>query len=395
MTSRRNVTPVPDRPAEEKQRQFAKDLHEDQRLRELRGMHRLGRLSASESLEMIMHGNLEHVAELKGAPMTAHQRYLKIIAGEADYLIVRCSDARVHKTDAETDTLIGIHIYIAGNIIPGKKTASQEEISQVASLVRSEGVCLDEAHCHCGAVNERVKWVEGGMKPTGSDSLDSLLHEVMGPTPMDNAHAQLVKLRNLPGIGSRATGALFYDWETGQVSITDAGPSPVTQLLVDLFNKRHHDADADHHLAERLAKQKPHAIIVGSNLLPFSINTITHAEQNEIFQTTGSGNGLDEFDEGSVLYAIEHLGVRHIPFVAPGTKANEPVVMAMFDQWEADLRAMMVNGKPLISEMLDSGELTISRLRYDLSDGKLVAMPTALPANPSKLAGPEEKSEAA
>ncbi|MFH0884120.1 MAG: hypothetical protein V1861_00235 [Candidatus Micrarchaeota archaeon] len=364
---------------EEQRGQFSRDLHNESRLRELREKHVAGNLTASESLELILNGNSEHVSALKGAPMTAHQRYLKIMAGQADYLIVRCSDARIHKTDSEQDTLIGIHIYIAGNVIPGKKTASFEEIAQVASLVRSDGACLDEAHCNCGAVNERVKWVKGGMKPTGSDSLDCLLHEVMGPTPTDNAVAQLSKMRNLPGLGGRATGALLYDWEKGGVTVVDANQSPVVELLVDLFNKRHADANSDGHLAERLTKQKPHAIIIGSNLLPFSLSTITHASQNEVFQTTGSGNGLDEFDEGSILYAIEHLGVRHIPFIAPGTSMNAEMVAAVFDQWEMDLRQMTVNGKPIIANMLDSGELTISRLRYDLTSGRLV--PTG-PAKP-------------
>jgi carbonic anhydrase len=383
MTSHRKDKPVVDRSSDSRQDSFNRELMGESRLRELREKHVSGRLSSSESLELILQGNSGHVDALKGAPMTAHQRYLKIIAGQADYLIVRCSDARVHKTDSEQDTMVGIHIYIAGNVIPGKKTASFDEIAQVASLVRSDGACLDEAHCDCGAVKERVKWVEGGMKPTGSESLDCLLHEVIGPTPSDNAVAQLSKLRNLPGLGERATGALYYDWQKGGITIVDANQSPVVELLVGLFNKRHADADSDGHLAERLAKQKPHAIIIGSNLLPFSLNTITHASQNEVFQTTGSGNGLDEFDEGSILYAVEHLGVRHIPFIAPGISENSEMVAAVFDQWEMDLRQMTVNGKTIVANMLDSGELTISRLRYDLSSGRLVPMGAAKPVDDS------------
>lgn len=355
--------------------QFPKDLMDDSRLRELREKHVSGSLSAAESLELIFLGNAGHALALKGAPMTPHQRYLKIIAGQADYLIARCSDARVNKTDSERDTLVGIHIYIAGNVIPGKKTASFNEIVEVASLVRKDGVCLIAAHCHCGAVNERVKWVEGGMKPTGSTPLDNLLHEVLGPTAKENAIAQLSKLRAIPGLGGRATGAIYYDWERGNVTILDSNQSPVAELLVDLFIKRHADADFDHHLADRLAKQKPHAAIVGSNMLPFSLGTALHALQNEVFQTTGSADGLDDFDEGSILYAIEHLGVRHIPFIAPGTADNTKSVNALFDRWEADLRSMTVNGEPLIANMIDSGELTISRLRYDLGSGLLSLLP--------------------
>lgn len=353
---------------------FPKQPFSESMLKELREKHASGKLTVQQSRELLLEGNAEHALALKGAPMTPHQRYLKIMAAQADYLIVRCSDARVHKTDSERDELIGIHIYIAGNVVPGRKTASLNEISEVIALVRKDGVCLDEAHCNCGAVKERAKWVDGGMKPTGSVSLDNLLHEVMGPTPKENASAQLSKLRTLPVLGSRATGALHYDWEHGGVTIVKANTSPVIELLVDLFNKRHSEADADGHLADRLATQKPHAIVIGSNLLPFSISTILHARQNEVFQTTGSANGLDDFDKGSILYAVEHLGVRHIPFIAPGIKRNEKALEKMFARWESDLRSMTVNGEPVIARMLDSGELTISRFRYDLGSGKLVQM---------------------
>ena len=355
------------------QERFSKELYSESRLNTLRQKHSSGKLSADESLELIMQGNAEHVSALKGAPMTPLQRFLKIQAGQADYLIVKCSDARGHKTDSEKDTLVGIHIYIAGNVIPGKKTASRDEISDMVSLVRKDGVVLNEAHCECGAVKERGKWLDSGMKPTGSVPLDNLLHEVVGPTPKDNVVAQLAKMRELP-LGERASGAIMYDWEHGGVSIVSANSSPVIELLVDQFNRRHSEADHDGRLAQKLAKQKPHAIVVGANTLPFSLGTITHALQNEVFHTTGSESGLDDFDEGSILYAIEHLGVRHIPFVAPAVQGNEKPIKAMFDRWEKDLRSMTVNGEPILSKMLDSGELRISRLRYDLSDGRLVQL---------------------
>ncbi len=353
-------------------RHFEQEQLQERRALELREKHLGGKLTADESLELIMLGNAEHVAALKGAPMTPHQRFLKIMAGQADYLLVRCSDARVHRTDTEMDNLVGIHVYIAGNVIPGKRTASLEEIEQVVSLVRKDGAVLDEAHCECGAVKERVKWLEGGMKPTGSEPLDNLLHEVIGPTPTDNALGQLAKLRGIPAVGERGSGALIYDWKHGGVEILSASKNHTMDLLVDLFNRRHAEADADGQLAARLAKQKPHAIIVGSNLLPFSLGTITHALQNEVFHTTGSEKGLDDFDAGSILYAIEHLHVRHIPFIVPGSARNMKAVRKIFDRWEEDLRKMTVDGKPMIAQMLDSGELRISRLRYDLQSGQLV-----------------------
>jgi carbonic anhydrase len=347
-----------------------RELHDESHIEALRAKHSASSLTAGESLELIMEGNAEHVEALKGAPMSPHQRFLKIMAGQADYMIVRCSDARVHNTDTEQDAQVGLHVYIAGNVIPGKKTASRDEIAEVVSHVKPDGIVLEEAHCNCGAVAERVKWVAGGMQPTGSAPLDNLLHEVVGPTPIENVHAQLAKLREFP-LGERASGAIMYDWEHGGVSIVTANQSPLIELLVAQFNRRHDEADNDGHLAERLAKQKPHAIIVGSNVLPFSLGTITHALQNEVFHTTGSEGGLDDFDEGSILYAVEHLGVRHIPFIAPGNAQNAGKISQMFDRWEQDLRSMTVNGQPVIANMLDSGELTISRLRYDLRSGQL------------------------
>jgi carbonic anhydrase len=318
-------------------------------------------------------GNAEHVDALKGAMMTPQARYLKIMAGKADYLIVRCSDSRVHRTDGEADPMVGIHISIAGNVIPGRRTASRDEIVEVIRHLKPDGVVLNESHCNCGAVKERVKWVDGGMQPTGSASLDSLLHEVMGPTPTENGTAQIAKLRELP-LGQRASAALMYDWEHGGISVITSTPSPAIELLISLFNVRHDDANRDGKLAEGLIKQKPHAIAIGSNVLPFSIGTITHALANEVFNTTGSPEGLDDFDEGSVLYAVSHLGVKHIPFIAPGIPSNAKAINTMFDKWEADLRSMTVDGKPLIASMLDSGDLTISRLRYDLHSGQLVQL---------------------
>ncbi len=357
----------------ERKARFSRDLWSESRLKELRGKHVSGGLSVQESLELLLQGNAEHAAALKGAPMTPHQRYLKILAGQADYAIVRCSDSRVHRTDSESDQTVGIHIAIAGNVIPGRKTASRDEIIEVIGRIRPDGAVLCEAHCSCGAVGVRNDWVNDGMKPTGSGALDTLLRDVMGPTPSDNGTAQLSKLRELP-LGQRASGLLMYDWGHGGISIVSSTPSPLVELLVSQFNLRHSEADPDGKLASRITKQAPHAVVVGSNLLPFSIGTITRAQHNEVFNTTGSEGGLDDFDEASILYAVEHLHVRHIPFVAPGNARNSGKINGMFDGWEQDLRSMMVGGKPLLAEMLDSGELVITRLRYDLQTGRLCGL---------------------
>jgi carbonic anhydrase len=358
---------------EETKPRFPSALHGASALMELREKHRKSSLTPGESLELLLEGNAEHASSLRGAQMGPHARYLKIMSGEADYLFIRCSDSRVHRTDAETDPLVGIHISIAGNVVPGQRTASRAEIEEVINLVKPNGIIINESHCNCGAVNERVKWVEGGMKPTGSVSLDTLLHEVMGPTPSENATAQITKLRELK-LGQRASAALMYDWAHGGISVVTSTPSPELDLMVSLFNARHDEANSDGKLAERIAKQKPHALAIASNVLPFSTGTIAHALANEVFNTTGSKGGLDDFDIGSVLYAVSHLGVKHIPFIAPGISGHPKAITGMFDKWEQDLRSVMVGDKPVISDMLDSGELVISRLRYDLGSGRLVQL---------------------
>ena len=98
--------------------------------------------------------------------------------------------------------------------------------------------------------------------------------------------------------------------------------------------------------------------------MPFSVDTVFSAEPNEIFSTTGSEGGLDHYDEASVLYAAEHLGTKHIAFVAP-LSDKEPM-KKLFDKWEADLRSM-----PQVAEKLDSGNLVITRFGYNTEKGSL------------------------
>ncbi len=333
------------------------------RLRELRGKHTengQGALTAKESLEMLVEGNGVHLLRLEESGATPKDRQDKINANQADYLVIACSDARNPTLDSEEDgaELVGLQIRVAGNVVP-TSGVSLDEIKEAASHVKEGGLILISAHCNCGAVGEHVKWKKAGMGDTGSEPLNTLLKAVGGETPHENAAAQLERLREFVSEGQNV-GVLYYDWESGSVDVLCNEPSGLSESLKSKWTLWHKESDADGHLGKRLSEtQKPHTIVVGSNNLPFSVDTIFSARQNEIFSTTGSEGGLDHFDEASVLYAVEHLGSKHIAFVAHGDNAN-----AMFDKWEADLRTM---GQ--VAEKLDSGKLVITRMVYNLETG--------------------------
>jgi carbonic anhydrase len=377
--------------AHEGHRHFEKESPSDYDARSLRRKHvasllsdKAPRLTTQESRALLLAGNAEHVAALDGAPMTPLQRYSKIHSGEADYLVVACSDARILRLDSEKDPLVGLFIRIAGNVVPEKGSSSFDEMRDAVQMVRKDGAVIIEGHDGgpgCGAVNERVKWIEAGMPHTGSEPLDALLHRVVGDNPAHNAIAQLTTARNILDLGERPSAALVYDWEHAKhrhaepVHIVSANHSDVVEILKDSWNRRHAEAAGKADLVPLLRNQRPHAIAVGTNDLPFSVATIFHAEQNEVFSTTGSEHGLDELDMASILYAVEHLHVHHIPFVAPGREKDGRRVSGMFDRWEKQLRGMEVHGAPIIARMLDSGELRISRFRYDLDSGVVEELP--------------------
>jgi len=346
-----------------------RELHPDAILADLREKHDSGSLSHAQSLMLMRAGNYEHVARLKKLGITPVSRYERIKEGQLDYLVIACSDSRVHRLDSEESASVGIQIRVAGNVVPKSGTPSFDEMKEAVSRIRKDGMVLIEGHVHCGAVKERAKWVEGGMKPTGSESLDALLHEVFGTSPDDNALAQLTKARETLGLGSRPSAALCYDWEDSHVRVVKSNYSADIDNLVVQWNKAHRKAAAEEGTWERLRQQKPHAIAVAADDLPYSVATILHARQNEVFCTTGSAKGLDAMDEASILYALGHLGVKHITFIAPGTATDDSAISSMFDSWKKRLY-----GNRSIAGMLDSGEVVISRFRYDLSTGKIVAV---------------------
>lgn len=335
-------------------------------LSQLKEKHRnsgQGALSAGESRSMILLGNKNHQTKLRVLDSSPQRRYEKIMDGEADYVVIACSDARIPTLDSEADVekFVGVQIRVAGNVVP-HEGLSLDEIKQAVSRVKEGGLVIIEGHCKCGAVGERVKWNHAGRPDTGSTPLNTLLHAVFGDTPQENAMAQYETLKGIVGPG-REVAAVIYDWEKGTVEIISPEPSETARILKSKWERFHQDANSDGKLAERLNEtQKPHSVVVASNNMPFSIDTVCDGEQNEIFATTGSEEGLDDFDEASALYAAEHLGPKHMAFIAPMSTGMEK----MFDKWEADLRSM-----PEIAEKLDSGAIKITRMGYNLSNGAL------------------------
>ncbi|MEW6722756.1 MAG: carbonic anhydrase [Candidatus Micrarchaeota archaeon] len=360
---------------------FSREPYSATRANELRERHRRGPVSPEESLELLVLGNMEHAAEVKekgDSPLMRHQR---IVNNQADYLEIKCSDARIPSNSNVGDKLVGLEVRIAGNVVPGRKTASAEEIREALGHVRKDGIVLVAGHGpKCGAVEAKVKWVEDEMPETGAKELDELLHEVVGTSPKENAIAQLSKLRQTMDVGGRSTGAVIYDFEHGGTSIVSETATPLMELYIDNFNRRHGEAMArEPEMRERLKVHRPHVIAIGTVDLPYNVSAIFNARQNEVFSTTGSEKGLDNLDKASILYAIEHLEVRHIALIAPGLKGEQKSLDRMFNRWERELREMDVHHVPLIAKMLDSGQLKISRLRYDLEKGMVVEVP-ALPA---------------
>gem|GEM_PF-3216530 len=328
---------------------------------ELKEKHRAGgqgALNARESRELMLGGNKNHQERVLASGTTPKSRYEKITAREADYLTVACSDARNQTLDSEDDKLVGLQIRVAGNVVP-ESGVSRDEIKEAAQGLKEGGLVLVTAHINCGAVAEHVKWEAGGCCDTGSEPLNKLLHAVKGENPKENALAQLDHLRDIVG-DDKSVAAVIYDWETGSYEVLSPESCELVELLKSKWEMAHKRAD-DGTLGKSLsATQKPHAIVIGSNDMPFSVDTVFDSEQNAIFSTTGSSGGLDNYDEASILYAVEHLGVQHIAFVAPENDSTG----AMFEKWEADIRTMGA-----VAEKLDSGALKITRLGYDLSSG--------------------------
>lgn len=338
-------------------------------------------LTISESKQLLLAGNEAHVKRLVEFGISPQDRYTRIITGTADYLVVACSDSRLLKLDSEDDTLVGIQVRVAGNVIPKSGTASCNEIRDTVKQVKPAGLIIIEGHINCGAVSTHNSWEDERKPDTGNSALNQLLETVAGRTPQENAANQARKARETLDVGTREVDAVVYDWAHGLFDIVSGNPTSELTLLVDSWRTRHVGAESHEEqegsgqpFATRLKTQKPHCLVVGAQDLPYSAMTVLRAHQGEVFSTTGSEDGLDAMDEASILYAVEHLHVKHIPFIAPGNRKDEPKLRVMFDLWEQNIRDVRVKGQGMLSNMLDSGELAITRYRYDLHSGRLVEM---------------------
>jgi len=344
--------------------------HPHFRTKEPQQEHAPKAITPEKSLSLILKGNLGHMSALEG--LVPEDRYKKIVAGQADYLVLSCSDARGHPFDSEEDAAVGVFVRLAGNPVGASGSPDYDLLQTALSYVKAGGPVIIESHVNCGAVKEYARWLEGGQKPTGSADLDALFHEIGGGAPQTNALTQWTKARNAFGLGARAA-TVRYDWEIGEISQTSpVALSPAATGLMQRWFQRHADANKDGDLAEKLKKQAPHAIAICTADLPYGVATITHANQNEIFAVTGSEGGLSPVARASVLYAASHLGPKHIAFIAPGKAEDNERIMGMFTAWERDMREIKSGGNRVIANALNSGEMEISRLRYDLSNGMLV-----------------------
>ncbi len=184
------------------------------------------------------------------------------------------------------------------------------------------------------------------------------------------------------------------------------------QKLAD-GNKRYVDAKLSHpdQTAERrteVAKgQHPFAAIVSCSDSRVPPEVIFDQGLGDLFVIRLAGNILDDAALGSLEYAVEHLGVKHIMVLGhercgavdatvkggevPGhigslVKAIQPAVDKVRNQpgdlLDNAVRAnvtmvvqQLKSSGPILEELTKKGELTIDGARYDLDDGEVVVLP--------------------
>jgi carbonic anhydrase len=202
---------------------------------------------------------------------------------------------------------------------------------------------------------------------------------------------------------------------TGSTS-TESGPAGSNadsqKKLLD-GNKRYVDANLTHpdQTVQRridIAKaQHPFAAIVSCSDSRVPPEIIFDQGLGDLFVIRLAGNILDVAALGSLEYAVEHLGVKYIMVLghercgaveatvkggeAPGhigslVKAIKPAVDKVKNK-PGDLvdNAVIANvervvqklksSAPILKELVEKGELTITGARYDLDDGKVKILP--------------------
>ena len=220
---------------------------------------------------------------------------------------------------------------------------------------------------------------------------------------MKRAGAVLVGLVVLASFGVEAVAA--------QESSPASGESALQKLLDG--NKRYVEAKLSHpdQTAERRAEvakgQHPFAVIVSCSDSRVPPEIIFDQGLGDLFVIRLAGNILDDAALGSLEYAVEHLGVRHIMVLghercgavdatlkggeAPGhigslVNAIRPAVEKAKNQPGDVLdNAVRTNvtmvvqqlksSGPILEDLFKKGALTIDGARYDLEDGVVSILP--------------------
>ncbi len=278
-----------------------------------------GEVSISESLDILSAGNSKHASNVSSQQISS--RLERLNNNYADYLVIGCSDARLPVLDSENDVEVGVQLRLAGNVVEDDFL-----LNSALSRLKKDGTVIVEGHCNCGAVAERNHWESSGKKPTGSKELDHLLHKVCSGTPEENAVEQLLRLE--PLLNGRSALAVVYDWNKGEiVPLLRKGQSELWDVLKHRWEQYH----KEHTDVEDLKTQKPHAIVVFPNNLPYSPHTIFNAEQNELFVVSG-GEELTNSGLASILYAAEHLKTKHVVLLG--------LDKTFFSKWKSQISSL-------------------------------------------------------
>jgi hypothetical protein len=238
------------------------------------------------------------------------------------------------------------------------------EFADALRHVRQNGFVIVEGHEHCGAVKAYSEWEQGGKKRNGIKQVISLLREIKGNTPGLNAIHQC-ELPRSPA-GSRVPIPMVYGWGqgTGSISLCKPGMSGAGNVLKQL-NHLGLTGPSDPKLFASMEKQAPHVIAISPVDMPFGIATVLHARQNEVFAVTGAKSGLSDLSLASVIYAVQHLGVKHISLIAPLAGDNALDVRGMFGQWLDALCSVSV---------LREASAVVTQLKYCLESGRIVEL---------------------
>ena len=178
-------------------------------------------------------------------------------------------------------------------------------------------------------------------------------------------------------------------------------------------NRRYAEAKRSHpnQTAERRAEvangQHPFSVVVSCSDSRVPPEVLFDQGLGDLFVIRLAGNILNDAALGSIEYAVEHLGVRHILVLghercgaveatvkggeAPGhigsiIKAIQPAVDKahqepgdLLDQAVRANVALVVqqlkSSGPILEELVEKGDLTIDGARYDLDDGVVSLLP--------------------